>query len=142
MRFLAVSLMAEWFERREGVPLLPGDWVQVNVAPMAADHRSFMYAPPPPALSTLSVAPNPSSGRFTFAAELEGSEAVPGRLVVHDIQGRLIADHDLGRIEPGPVAAEWDGRVRGRRVAAGVYLARLELGPLQAVRRLIVLPGN
>jgi flagellar hook assembly protein FlgD len=49
------------------------------------------------------------------------------RLVLHDVSGRLVRTLVEGTRSAGVHRVEWDGRDDGgRRLAAGVYLARLE----------------
>ncbi len=48
---------------------------------------------------------------------------------------------DAAALGPGEHEATWDGRdASGRRVAAGLYLATLRVGPETRVRRLVLLP--
>lgn len=69
--------------------------------------------------------PNP----FVTATHLAYSLPAPGtvRLTVHDAAGRRIAIVDAGERRAGRHAVTWDGHdTHGRRVAAGVYFARLQ----------------
>ncbi|MDE2732937.1 MAG: hypothetical protein OXI72_00985 [Gemmatimonadota bacterium] len=66
-------------------------------------------------------------------------------LSIYDIRGALIREIDLGYRAAGQYltstdAAHWDGRDhRGERVASGVYLYRLQAGPVAQVRKMILI---
>ena len=80
-------------------------------------------------------APNPFADATTlrFVTRREGSVAL--RIV--DATGRRVRDRARGRREAGTHRVAWDGRDgSGRRVAAGVYFARLETEEGVAVRRM------
>lgn len=71
--------------------------------------------------------PNPSNGRtvFTYALAADG----PVRLELFGANGRVVRTLDRGTRVAGLHAVRWDGRDdSGRRVAPGVYFARLEAG--------------
>lgn len=93
-------------------------------APVAAAPRALRLA----------AAPNPAAGAMRFALELP--EAGEARVEVFDLSGRRVATVLQGRLEAGRVSLEWAGRGDdGRRVAPGVYLARVRQGGRsQAVR--------
>ena len=67
------------------------------------------------------------------------------RLIIYDIRGALVREIDVGYRAAGPYltstsAAHWDGRDhRGQHVASGVYLYRLQAGPIAHVRKMVVL---
>ena len=71
---------------------------------------------------------------------LPGAASVEIRIV--DPAGRLVRDLGAGGVEPaGPGERTWDGRdAAGRRVAAGLYFARLRSGAGEGVARLIAIP--
>ncbi|MFI5372774.1 MAG: FlgD immunoglobulin-like domain containing protein, partial [Candidatus Eisenbacteria bacterium] len=77
-----------------------------------------------PALA-LGAGPNPAPGTSTLRFSLPAAGRV--ELTVYDIAGRRVARLAHGVFTAGEHAIPWD-RVdeHGRRVGAGVYLARLE----------------
>ena len=84
--------------------------------------------------------PNPANATTRIRPELAVADAgVPAVMRVYDLAGRLVR-----RIETAPLAAgahdlTWNlADEQGRRVPAGVYLARLSAGRHQAVHRLVV----
>ncbi len=75
----------------------------------------------------LLATPNPFMGGSTIAFSLGQAEDVT--LGVYDLSGRLVRSLQRGRLAAGAYRFEWNGRdASGRRVAAGVYFARLEAG--------------
>jgi 1,4-alpha-glucan branching enzyme len=82
--------------------------------------------------------PNPTSGGARLAFDLP--EAGHARLSVHDVTGRLVGVVGEGIYPAGRNQLTWDGtNGRGNRVAAGVYVVRIESGGRQALRKAIVL---
>jgi hypothetical protein len=82
--------------------------------------------------------PNP----FRPGTEIPYRLAAEGtaRLAVYDPNGRLVRVISSGRESAGPHVARWDGRdARGRTVASGVYLLRLEAEGAQLTRRMLLL---
>ena len=72
-------------------------------------------------------APNPftATTKLSFALPMRGRV----RLAIYDLSGRKVATLSDEFQEAGAYALSWDGRdAGGRRVAAGVYFARLTLG--------------
>jgi choice-of-anchor B domain-containing protein len=103
--------------------------------------RSGADAAPPilPAHAQLGLAsPNPSSQGATIAFAL--ARPGPASLVIFDLSGRRVRTLvDETRLA-GPGAALWDGNDdRGRRVAAGTYLYRLETPEGAQARKITVL---
>ena len=89
------------------------------------------------ALSTPS--PNPFADRV--ALELAVPRAGAARVAVYDVAGRVVRVLLAGRVAPGRLALEWDGRdAEGARVAPGLYLCRASAPGFEAVRRMVVLP--
>jgi hypothetical protein len=83
--------------------------------------------------------PNPLSSSTTIAFEIEGGEASV-RLRVFDVEGRLVRTLLDGRAPAGETQVVWDGvDDRGRRVAAGLYLCRLQGPGFDETRRLLLL---
>ena len=73
----------------------------------------------------LAIVPNPSRGATVVAASSDRSRTA--RVVIFDLQGRIV--RDLGRVslERGQRTIQWDGRDAGSRpVRSGVFFARLE----------------
>jgi hypothetical protein len=87
----------------------------------------------------LRARPVPSLHGNVFSFQLPA----PGRvtLSIYDLTGRRIASVYDGDLGLGPWEIEWDGRDRtGRRVSAGVYLARVEWQGVQQAARVFLLP--
>jgi hypothetical protein len=79
--------------------------------------------------------PNPFNGgtRIEFALP----EATGLRLEIYDLRGRRLRTLVQGETEAGFHSVEWDGRDgRGRAVAAGVYLCRMQTAGFATCRRL------
>jgi hypothetical protein len=66
--------------------------------------------------------------------------ATEAKLTVYDAGGRKVASLLSGTTRPGEHTVTWDRRdSRGRRVARGIYLVRLEAGPETATRKAVLL---
>lgn len=86
----------------------------------------------------LGAYPNPSRGAFTI--EFRTSDLERGRLVVHDMQGRIVRLLRPVAAGPGAARARWDATdQRGRRMAPGVYYVRWLEGGSRAGARLVLL---
>jgi flagellar hook assembly protein FlgD len=84
------------------------------------------------------VFPNPFHSETTLRYSVPKRDAV--ELSIFDVAGRQVRILRTGETEAGTVEATWDGRdVAGRRVSAGVYLARLRTGNGERSDRLIML---
>lgn len=83
--------------------------------------------------------PNPANPGVTLRYALPAAAAVT--LSVHDAAGRLVRRLRGDVVEAaGAHAARWDGRDgRGRTVASGVYICRLEASGATVARRLVLL---
>jgi hypothetical protein len=86
---------------------------------------------PRPALIAVGNHPNPFNPATVIRVRLDEGVAPqlgPVRLSVHDAQGRRV--RDLGSFAPRAILeVRWDGRdARGRTVASGRYLCRVEAG--------------
>lgn len=102
---------------------------------------------PQPALATqtalLANFPNPFNPETWLPFQLHAP--APVRLSIYDVRGALIREIDLGYRAAGQYltstsAAHWDGRDQhGQRVASGVYLYRLQAGPVAHVRKMILI---
>jgi hypothetical protein len=84
------------------------------------------------------AAPNPFNPQTTLSFSLPTACHV--RLAIFDVRGRLVAtllDEERG---PGLHRVVWDGRnARGRQVASGVYLYRLEAGSFIEAKPMVLL---
>jgi pullulanase len=108
----------------------------------------FLFPPPPPTgvgtdeATNLAVlrpnTPNPFNRRTTLRFDLR--DAADVRLTVYDIAGRRVRGIFDGRMPAGPHEVAWDGRdERGVRVAAGIYLYRIQAGGLSEQRMMVLL---
>lgn len=78
--------------------------------------------------------PNPFRERTALSFSLDRPADV--RLAIYDAAGRRVRTLADGPRPAGPGSADWDGRDdTGRRVAAGVYFARLEASGAEPVSR-------
>ena len=107
--------------------------------PTAVQSSSTML---PTQTALLDNFPNPFNPDTYIPYQLHTPSQV--RLSIYDIRGALIREIDLGYRTAGPYltstdAAHWDGRDhRGQRVASGVYLYRLQAGPVAQVRKMVL----
>ena len=98
--------------------------------------------PLPTQTALLANFPNPFNPDTYIPYQLHAPAQV--RLSIYDIRGALIRELDLGYRTAGSYltstnAAHWDGRDhRGERVASGVYLYRLQAGPVAQVRKMVL----
>jgi hypothetical protein len=102
----------------------------------------FTDVPPgagPPAVTRLVGAyPNPFNPRTTVAFELAQQRDV--RLAVYDLTGTRIRWLLQEARPAGRHEVVWDGLDgRGRRVASGVYVLRLEAGAIRDLRKVVLL---
>lgn len=82
--------------------------------------------------------PNPSAAGTTFRFML--ASAGETRLSIYDLAGRLVRKLHDGEAPAGESLEEWDLRNEaGRKVAPGVYFARLEHGGQSVSRKLVVI---
>jgi len=92
---------------------------------------------PGPVALELRVAPNPFNPRTTLRYELPAGGHV--RLDVYDLRGRAVVTLVDGQRTAGAHTVEWTGRdADGRRLASGVYLARLATGGATTTRKLVL----
>jgi hypothetical protein len=80
--------------------------------------------------------PNPSAGGTWFHFAIP--QPVHVTLLLFDVRGREVArladaDYPVGRFQ-----VAWDGRSSGRRVASGIYFARLVTPRSTLVRRVVI----
>ena len=75
-----------------------------------------------------SIYPNPFNEHAVIEYHLPWRSGV--RIMIYDVQGRLLRQLDEGVREQGVQRAEWDGRDgAGRPLSPGIYYYRLETGP-------------
>jgi hypothetical protein len=90
----------------------------------------------------LNIEPNPVHDRTRIAFRITAPltwNARPTTLAVYDARGRLVRSLAHSAVPAQSGYVEWDGTDHAaRRVAAGVYLVRLDWGGLHAAKRLIV----
>lgn len=83
-------------------------------------------------------APNPFTGTTRLDYTLARESRVT--LAVFDVAGREVRRLEAGRRAAGTHSAAWDGRDdAGRRLANGLYLARLDVDGRSSVRNLVML---
>jgi len=107
--------------------VLPSNMVGVEATPLAGAHGLLPNVPNPFRAST----------RVVFELARPESEA---RLAVYDLAGRRVRELWTGATPAGRHSVSWDGRDgRGARVAAGVYLVRLESSSGPTTRKVTLL---
>ncbi|NNM31718.1 MAG: T9SS type A sorting domain-containing protein [Gemmatimonadetes bacterium] len=80
--------------------------------------------------------PNPFGASTRLSFELPAPSRVQLRL--YDAAGRLVRTLRDGRLPAGRHVAQWDGRDRdGRRVANGIYFAKLDAGGRSMTQRVV-----
>jgi hypothetical protein len=84
-------------------------------------------------------APNPFNPWTIIAFDtVDASERV--NLAVYDLQGRLVESLVSGHVAPGHHEVRFAGRnSHGEELASGVYLARLEVGEVRLLRRMLLI---
>jgi len=110
-----------------------------TILPSTATDVGFPSPPRVRSVAIRSVSPNPV--RSSSRIEYEIAERGPVRLSLYDTAGRLVRHVVDEELPSGVHAARWDGLDRfGRRVAAGVYFAKLETsrGRADAVKMIVV----
>jgi len=94
---------------------------------------------PPPVLALRAPQPNPFNPATTIRFDVPAGAAFL-RLTVHDPRGRHVRTLARGALPAGPHAVTWDGRDEGgRRLASGVYTARLARDGRVLARKLVLL---
>ena len=117
------------------------------------DMSPYITAPVPTAIQSSSATlpvqtvllanyPNPFNPETWIPYQLHVPASV--RLTIYDVRGAIVREIDIGYRAAGQYitstsAAYWDGRDhRGERVASGVYLYRLQAGPVARVRKMLL----
>jgi carboxypeptidase D len=92
----------------------------------------------PPALY-LSSRPNPFSSGTVITYSVAGAGEQKVELAIHNVAGQRVRTLAGGLQSPAKYLLEWDGRDDlGRRLPAGVYIARLAAGGATVNRRMIL----
>jgi hypothetical protein len=92
----------------------------------------------PEELSIKKVYPNPFNASINIEYHLD--QIAPGRLVVYDIQGRMIREQALLNSSPGSYIWTWNAEnTAGQSVPSGAYFVQLMQGGTQSVTQKIVL---
>lgn len=90
----------------------------------------------PRAFAARLAGPNPSSGASAVRFDLPGPRRV--RVALYGLDGRLVRSLFDGERGAGRHTVRWDGEgADGRRVAPGIYFARIEAGADRATIRLV-----
>jgi hypothetical protein len=86
--------------------------------------------------------PNPTRGTLTVEFSLSADQSVPAdgmRLRIVDVMGRQVRTIPVAATL-GTTRVRWDGDTDdGSRASAGIYFARLEVGPSTAVEKFVLL---
>jgi hypothetical protein len=141
------------FDRSDVIELLPvGEEVEVTVSGELVEGTPFAGVDsirvfckrtpasrlPPPLPPSLRVRPGEMPSCATISYELGAGGVV--RLRVYDVSGRLVRTLVDGPQGKGHHDVPWDGRSDdGRRVGAGVYFVRLELGSETTAGKLVLM---
>jgi len=118
----------------DGRPFVGRDTIRVVGARRPAAPADALAAEVVLELSLTGAVPNPFGDATTvqFALPRKGRT----RLEVFDLGGRRVRVLAEGEREPGRYTIRWDGRdAAGRRVAAGVYVLRLDAAGALLTRR-------
>jgi hypothetical protein len=110
-----------------------GNYIFRNTSSAAVEEGDF-------AANTFDAFPNPAGARTWL--RYQGPPIADARVTVHDATGRLVRELGRGPAGGGLTIWEWDGRdTGGRKIAGGVYFARLTGGHSAEARmvRLVVL---
>ncbi|MDP6801577.1 MAG: FlgD immunoglobulin-like domain containing protein [Gemmatimonadota bacterium] len=84
--------------------------------------------------------PNPFRPATTIRFEIAGSREVAASLAVYDITGRRVRTLVQKTLPPGEFEILWNGRDSdGRKLAAGVYFARLQAEGVEDSRKMVLL---
>lgn len=110
---------------------------ELQVTDLAVGTGVASGSPPSGDRLRLEASPNPTGGsvRLAWTAPWTGR----ARIRVLDVAGRTVRRLVDTEVDAGTGEARWDGRDdAGRRVPAGVYWARIDIGATSAARRLTV----
>jgi hypothetical protein len=142
-------------EDESNSPDVPWDWTYPPPPPDYPETPSDSTETPPddpgaPADSTttpdedgtaafFSITPNPVRQGAVVSLRLDVPGSAPVRVSIFDSNGGLVRVLHEGWIPPHLTHIQWDGiGASGRRVSAGVYYVRLEVGQREATTRKFV----
>jgi N-acetylmuramoyl-L-alanine amidase len=87
----------------------------------------------------LSAYPNPANGPVRLFATFASSPGAKPVLEIFDVAGRRLQCY-VGLPDSGNLSFVWDGRDKsGRRVASGIYFARIQVGDASVVQKFTIL---
>jgi len=113
-----------------------GNWSAMSNVVTIATPRARPH-PPRPEGPTLVARSDP--GKLPVLFEWSAAAAAERAIELFDLGGRKLRKFELGEGESGELP--WDGRDgSGRRLAAGLYFARLTSGSLRAQARVVLIP--
>ncbi len=133
---------------RESTLLSPNSRLQILANPTGSEvivlvgetqeveARTASLAPPVNHLRLSHALPNPSGGRAFVELALPETAAVRARVL--DVQGRTQARLADATLEAGVHTIAWNGRRRGRAVAAGIYYFEVEVGERRFTRKVLL----
>ena len=115
-------------------------WYIDDVALVNAEVVSVPRQVPPEASAGIVAAyPNPFNP-FTTIKFLVTKETRTVRMYIYDVSGRLVRKLVEEALPPGLYDVTWDGKDRrGRQVASGTYICRMEAGRTSQTLKLVVL---
>lgn len=129
------ALFALRFTAYGGTGTAGAQWYIDDVS-ITEDVSGATEAPPPPVLALLNARPNPFAERTVLAFTLDSP--APARLELFDLRGARVRTLLDGLAAAGGHECAWDGRdAAGRPVASGLYLARLRVGGVETVTRVV-----
>jgi len=95
---------------------------------------TFAAGGPPAALTIRELQGSPVGRAFVYTLPVDG----PVRVVLHDVQGRVVTVLEDGTRTSGVHVRPWDGRADGVPLERGLYFARIVTDHGQAVARVVV----
>jgi hypothetical protein len=110
-----------------------GFWWSVSALWVSAPEKTL------PSEFSIQGAPNPFSSRTVISYTIPNGSAVPVRIGVYDLRGRLIRTLISETKSPGQYALIWDGRQDdGAFAATGIYFTKFQASTYQATRRVVM----
>jgi hypothetical protein len=114
-----------------------------NESARSATHQVFLSAANIAGWNVLAPFPNPSplSGPVNIPLEIPAAGPYDATLDIQDAAGQHVRSLQVRNAEPGPYLLQWDGRNdAGRATAPGLYRARLRVGELRRLVRIVRTP--